>query len=150
MQQLENYYQQKKRPLEKGFIVLASSFDQVKDLLQPIEPRALFKVMASWPGAVTWVFPCKESIPHHLRGNHNSLAVRVTAHPVARALCSAVGGPIVSTSANLTGQMPAMDGRTIKLLFADEVDCLLLGPLGGRAKPTPIYNATTGEIIRPG
>lgn len=140
----------KNRPITKGFIVLASSFDQVQNLIQPIAPSALFRVMASWPGAVTWVFPCGDNIPHYLRGDHNSLAIRVTAHPVARNLCKAFGGPIVSTSANFDGQIPATDPGMVKLLFADKIACLLTGALGGRAKPTPIYNAVTGDVIRQG
>jgi L-threonylcarbamoyladenylate synthase len=140
----------KNRSIAKGFIVLASSFDQVQDLIQPITPLALSRVMASWPGAVTWVFPCCDNIPHYLRGDHNSLAIRVTAHPVARNLCKAFGGPIVSTSANFDGEMPATDAGMVKLLFADKIACLLNGALGGLAKPTPIYNAVTGDVIRQG
>ena len=140
----------KNRSISKGFILIASKLDQVLDWLEPIEPRSLARVMASWPGPVTWLFPCKEDVPHYVRGDHQTLAVRVTAHPIARALCEAYDGPIISTSANFDGQIPATNGRTVRLLFGEKIDLLLDGSLGGRLNPTPIFNAVTGEVLRQG
>ena len=130
----------KQRPTNKGFIIIASDFSQVEELLESLEPRALARITASWPGAITWVFPCKADVPYHLRGEHNSIAIRITAHPVARALCQTLGQAIISTSANLSGQLPATDAKTIRLQFAGRIACLLDGALGGLAKPTPIFN----------
>ena len=64
-------------------------------------------VLASWPGPNTWLMPCQPAAPGWLRGAHATLAVRVTAHPLAAALCRAFGGAIVSTSANRAGRPPA-------------------------------------------
>jgi L-threonylcarbamoyladenylate synthase len=140
----------KNRPATKGFILIASDISQVLDLLEPIEPRALARVMATWPGAVTWVFPCQQHVPYYLRGEHNTLAIRVTAHPVASQLCAAAKSAIISTSANHDGQIPATNARTVQLLFGDQLDVLLDGDLGLRARPTPIYNSLTGDVIRTG
>lgn len=140
----------KSRPIAKGFILIASNLDQVIDYLEPIEPRALARVMVSWPGPVTWVFPCLDSVPYYLRGDHRSLAIRISAHPIVKALCDALQGPIISTSANVDGQIPATDERTVSLMFKDQIDLLLMGDLGARSSPTPIFNAVTGEVIRQG
>ena len=140
----------KNRPISKGFILIGSNLDQVLDWLEPIEPRSLARVMASWPGPVTWVFPCKEQVPYYVRGDHQTLAVRMTGHPIAKALCEAFKGPIISTSANFDGQIPATNARTVRLLFGDRIDVLLDGALGGRLNATPIFNAVTGEVVRQG
>ena len=99
----------KQRPVEKGLILIAASYEQLKpyiddSMLTPAQRETIFSV---WPGPVTFVFPAKPTTPRWLTGRFDSLAVRVTDHPLVVALCLAFGKPLVSTSANLTGQ-PAM------------------------------------------
>jgi L-threonylcarbamoyladenylate synthase len=85
-----------------------------------------------------------------LRGEHTTLAVRVTAHPLASALCETFGGPIVSTSANLAGHEPARNALTVRRELGSRVDYILHGELGDSEKPTEIRDAATGRIIRAG
>ncbi|HRN60194.1 MAG TPA: Sua5/YciO/YrdC/YwlC family protein, partial [Chiayiivirga sp.] len=99
----------KQRPAAKGMIVIAARPAQVDRYLRwsALAPERRDQVLASWPGPNTWLIPCTDAVPHGLRGDHDTLAVRITAHPVAAALCEAFGGPIVSTSANRAGEPPA-------------------------------------------
>ena len=108
------------------------------------------KVQASWPGPVTWLLPARPEVPFWLRGEHHTLAVRVTAHPVAAALCDAFGGPIVSTSANLAGHEPARTAQRVQRELGERVDYILHGELGDLAQPTEIRDAQTGRVIRAG
>ena len=73
----------------------------------------------------------------------------VLAHPVAAALCNAFGGAIVSTSANRSGESPAMSVTQVRLRFGDSLDAVLAGPLGGRAQPTTIRDLQSGKVLRP-
>jgi len=95
---------------------------------------------------VTWVLPCHEQVSQMLRGEHNSLAVRLTDHPLVRQLCDEVG-PLVSTSANPAGKEPARDAFRVRQYFADELDYILPGALGGRAQPSEI-RTLTGQRLR--
>lgn len=140
----------KNRSIDKGFILVAAFWEQLEPLLLPIEPRALARVFASWPGPVTWVFPAKPDVPHWMRGKHNSLAVRVSAHPAIQALCRQFQKPIISTSANLDGQPPARDYRTVQMSFGEQLAFIVNGKPGPLTRPTEIRNAITGEIIREG
>lgn len=137
----------KRRPGAKGFILIASEFAQVEPFLAPV-PRARLKpALASWPGAVTWLLPAASWVPAHLTGGRHSLAVRVTAHPVASALCAQYGGPIVSTSANISGRAPARTTLQVQRQFGARLDYLLPGALGGLARPTPIRELS-GRTVR--
>lgn len=138
----------KHRALKKGFILIASDWQQIKYLVTPIEPRALAQVFATWPGPVTWLFPATHEVPKWIRGEHTTVAVRITAHPVAKQLCEKFGNPIVSTSANIEGYPPARDARTLQLTFGKKIDLIVAGKLGSSPTPTQIRDAITGEIIR--
>ena len=141
--------QLKHRSINKGFILIAESWEQVESLVEPIEPRALYSVLETWPGPMTWVFPAKPNvIPEWLRGKNKGIAIRVSNHPIVRALCHAFANPIVSTSANVNGQPPIRDARTVKMTFGDQLSVIIEGELGKRTRPTTIKNAVTGEIIR--
>ncbi len=140
--------QVKHRAIDKGFILIGASWEQIEPLVNYVQPDLLAPVFETWPGPVTWVFPASPQVPHWITGNHHSVAVRVTAHPIAKALCEKFGGPIISTSCNRSGDPPARDIRTIMLTLRDTVDCVMDGQLGGRMKPTEIRDVLTGEIIR--
>lgn len=138
----------KHRAIDKGFILIASEWEQLESLVNYVRPDALTQVFETWPGPVTWLFPASEKVPHWICGNHDSVAVRVTAHPIAKALCEAFGGPIISTSCNKSGDPPARDVRTIELTLSNTVDCIVDGKVGGQLKPTEIRDVLTGEVIR--
>lgn len=138
----------KRRPQAKGLILIAAEFSQIEPLLEPLAEITRERVLASWPGPHTWLLPARPWVPRWIRGRHRSLAVRVTAHPVAAALCRAWGGPLVSTSANLSRRPPARSVLDLGLQFGRRLDGLLPGPLGGLAGPTPIRDALSGATLR--
>ncbi len=138
----------KRRAAGKGFILIASEFAQVEPFLEPIARPELEPVLASWPGPVTWLLPAVSWVPAHLTGGRRTLAVRVTAHAAAGALCACYGGPIVSTSANASGRTPARTALQVQRQFGARIDYLLPGALGGLTGPTPIRDFATGKPVR--
>src|SRR3990167_1443874 len=138
----------KHRAINKGFIIIGASWEQIEPLVNCVRPELLANALDTWPGPTTWLFPASDEVPFWVRGDHHSVAVRVTAHPIAKALCEGFGGPIISTSCNKSGDPPARDVRSIQLTLSDTVDYVIEGEVGGRLKPTEIRDALTGEIIR--
>jgi L-threonylcarbamoyladenylate synthase len=136
----------KRRPLAKGLIVLAADEAQLIPFIMDI-PAA---VRASWPGPHTWLLPARPGVPGWVIGRHDKIAVRVTAHPQAAALCRAAGMAIVSTSANRAGEVPARTDREVARRFGKRVDYILPGNVGDAPAPTPIRDALTGRLVRPG
>ena len=86
----------KRRPSEKGLILIAAESDMFAPLLDPLPASLRHQLDASWPGPNTWIVPDPDHLsPPWIRGRHNSLAVRVTAHPQAARLSRAFGGPLI-------------------------------------------------------
>lgn len=140
----------KGRPRGQGLILIASNFAQVASLVDTSDRQAAARARATWPGPVTWVFPARPHVPDWLTGGRSTLAVRVTAHPVANALCTAFGRPVVSTSANRSGEDPARNAGAVRACFGDEVEFIIEGEVGGLERPTAIRDAMTGEVLREG
>lgn len=147
-QAVERLFRLKRRPAHKGVILIAGEFAQISPFLAHVPKPSLKPVLATWPGPVTWVLPAEPWVPDHLTGGRRTLAVRVTAHPVARALCRAYGGPIVSTSANVSTRPPARTALEVMRRFGDGVDYILPGATGGLRGPTPIRDFATGAQVR--
>lgn len=140
----------KHRSWRKGLLVIGSDLAQLEALVQlPPEPRRS-EIVASWPGPVTWVLPAKAHVPRWLSGGRDTLAVRLTDHPVAARLCERIGHAIVSTSANVSRRPPLRAVRLVRRELGALVDDVLGGEVGGLANPTVIKDGRTGRILRAG
>lgn len=146
----ETIFALKQRPATQGVLLIAADFAQVEHYidLTKVPADVLAQVKASWPGPHTWIFPRTAAVPDWVAGAHPGIALRVTAHGPAAALCRACGMALVSTSANPHGEAPAMDAQTVQRYFGDALDGLLDAPLGGLDRPTTIRDALTGTVIR--
>lgn len=139
----------KGRGARKGFILIATEFAQVAPFVNLPDQERVQKILATWPGPHTWVFEAAPDVPSWLTGGRETIAVRVTAHPTASALCRSFGGPLISTSANRTGLRPARSPLAVRCQLPAGVDLVLHAPLGGLDRPTSIRDARTGATLRP-
>ncbi|MBA8681387.1 Sua5/YciO/YrdC/YwlC family protein [Stenotrophomonas tumulicola] len=140
----------KQRPVEKGMILVAADLEQLQGWarLHDLPDERQREVLASWPGANTWILPAGPRAPEWITGEHSGLAVRISAHPLVAALCRAWGGPLVSTSANLAGAPPARTREELDPRLLAVLDGVLDGMTGGLAQPTPIRDALSGNVLR--
>jgi L-threonylcarbamoyladenylate synthase len=147
---VERIFGLKGRAASKGLILIAADFSQLLPYVAPLDAVLKEKLEASWPGPITWVMPAAPALPFWLSGGRTTIAVRVTAHPVARALCESSGMALVSTSANHSGRSPARSSTQVRALFGDSVDYILPGAVGASSKPTEIRDALSGQVLRAG
>ncbi|MCW4456458.1 Sua5/YciO/YrdC/YwlC family protein [Flavobacterium sp. MXW15] len=140
----------KRRPVEKGLILVAARLEQLRPWLDlPALPaERLGDVLATWPGPHTWIMPASEHAPRWITGAHAGIAVRVSDHPQVVALCDAFGGALVSTSANRGGEPPARRQEQLDPAILAAIDGTLAGETGGLAQPTPIRDALSGRQLR--
>ncbi|MDH2296135.1 MULTISPECIES: L-threonylcarbamoyladenylate synthase [Cobetia] len=140
----------KSRDAAKGLILIAGDIAQLEPWLAGVTVAQREQLLASWPGPYTWLVPDNGRAHPLLRGEHVSLAVRVTDHPLVQALCAAFGGPLVSTSANRAGESPAMSADEVRDAFGAALvnDVILEGPLGGNPRPSTIRDLATGKVLR--
>ncbi|CAK0759987.1 threonylcarbamoyl-AMP synthase [Gammaproteobacteria bacterium] len=146
---VERLLRLKGRSVAKGLILLASDWSDLAPFVSSLSSSEQERILDSWPGAMTWLVPASSRSPVWLTGGGNRVAVRVTAHPVAAALCRALGGGLVSTSANRSGQPPARSALAVRRRFLEGgLDVILHGALGNLSRPTPIRDALTGVWLR--
>ncbi len=138
----------KRRPVAKGLILVAASLEQLAPYIAPLSDEIAQRVLPTWPGPFTWLLPTAEHTAPWLRGEHATIAVRISDHPVVKALCEMFGGALVSTSANAAGRPPARNALTVQRVFGSELDYILHGPLGGLERPTSIRDARTCAVLR--
>lgn len=147
-QAVEKLLALKRRAWHKGLILIAADYAQLASYIQPVAAARLKHIRARWPGPYTWIFPATRRVPRLVRGQHRTVAVRVTSHPLAAALCREFGGPIVSTSANRSGTAPTRSAWVARRRYTQHVDYFLDGSAGPHTQPSTIRDAATGRIVR--
>jgi L-threonylcarbamoyladenylate synthase len=141
--------QLKKRPVEKGLILVAAGVDQIAALLAPLTAAERSTVLATWPGPTTWLLPDPEQrVPAWIKGKFATVAVRVSAHPEVIRLCRAFGGPLVSTSANPADAPPATKRVRVLTWFGTRLDYVVPGRLGGQQGPSAIRDLHSAAPVR--
>jgi L-threonylcarbamoyladenylate synthase len=140
----------KSRKVEKGLILIASSIKMLEPYLSHITTQQRNLLIASWPGPTTWLVPNNYLAPPWITGGQKTLALRVTAHPLAAALSKLFGGPIVSTSANPQGLPEARTLTKVKDYFGKSIDTHTPGHTGNTPRPSEIRDLLSGQVIRSG
>lgn len=141
----------KNRPIEKGLILISSD---ISFLMPYIDTSRLTQV--EWERfaqksdkAITWVMPASKSVPSYLKGQFDSIAVRLCDLPAIKRLCEATGFALTSTSANLSGLSPCKTVDEIKQQFGLNFPVLDM-PTGGKDKPSEIRDIFSQKILRQG
>lgn len=139
---LERICKIKSRDRSKGFILLVSDVIMAETIAYMDEVQKAF-VSKFWPGPLTVVLEARNELdPMVAPGGR--VALRVSSHPMALALAGGLG-PITSTSANLSGALPATSPAEI-LDAQMDVDAVLDG---GRTKggfPSTIVDLTASPL----
>ena len=140
----------KQRDVAKGLILIASDEAQLAAFIEtsPLSQAQLAQVRASWPGPNTWIVPASANAPGWITGAHTGIAVRVTAHPLVRALCDTFGGALVSTSANIASEPSPCSRAELDPRIVTGVDAVCDGETLGRQQPSTIRDARSGSTLR--
>lgn len=136
----------KRREPSRGLILIAANRAQLDGWIDP-QGKRIPDPDPSHP--TTWIVKAAPGVSPLVRGDRDSLAVRITTNPVACELCEAVGSPIVSTSANVSGEPPARNRFVLRRKFRGRADYVVPGDCGPAKGPSEIRDLHTGEVIRP-
>lgn len=137
----------KERDPAMGLALIAADLAQLDHWIQLPENSA--SLTSSDDKPVTWIVPATANVPTWIRGDHKGVAVRLTSHPVARALCDAADSALVSTSANVSGHPPARNSFVLRRSFSALVDYIVPGECGPALGPSEIRDLLTGKTLRP-
>lgn len=147
-QAIEHLLKIKQRQPEQGVILIAASIEQIECYVNLQSSPYLDEILASWPGAYTWVLPARDHVSSWVKGRHQSVAVRVTNNKISKELCTQYGGAIVSTSANRHGQAAMLDAKSVIGEMGDELAYVLDEPVGGAQSASTIRDGMTGSKLR--
>ncbi len=139
----------KKRNSNKGLIVIAGKFNQLNNLIQPLPKLEQEYIFTNyWPGPFSLILPVTNKVPKLLVGHHKKIAVRITKHELVIQLCNFLNMPLVSTSANKSGNKSIRNYHECVRQFGKEV--LVLPGLTNFAKrPSTIIDYASKQIYRP-
>jgi len=149
---LQRIFEIKKRPGSKGLPVLVSDLEMAKGLAAEIPPA--FQVLASrfWPGPLTVVLKAASHLPPELAGPGRTIGVRLPAVIWLQELIRVIGLPIVTTSANISGQGEIESAEEVISVFMGKVDLIVDGGKTPGGQPSTVVDLT-GEkpvLIREG
>ncbi|MCI0412500.1 threonylcarbamoyl-AMP synthase [bacterium] len=141
---LHKLYALKNRPPEKQLALIASDISMVATVCDTGDSRFAALAMRFWPGPLTIALPSTD--------RSTSFAIRVSSHPVARQIVEAFGSPLVSTSANLTGEPAVSDPQSLSEQITAGVSILVDGGILAGGAPSTIVSLVErpGKILREG
>jgi L-threonylcarbamoyladenylate synthase len=152
MAAVDRVFNAKGRPEKMALPLIVGDEESVNLCAREFPQGARRLAAAFWPGPLTLVLPAADDLPPRLLGGGFSVGLRVSPHPIASGLARAVGGPIIATSANLSGQPAPSTAAEVDEFLGDHVALILDGgPTHGSAASTVLdLTADPPRVIRSG
>jgi L-threonylcarbamoyladenylate synthase len=149
---LEKIFRVKGREEGKPLLLLVADKSWLPGLVRGSPPLAERLMNHFWPGPLTLVFEARLSISPLLTANTGKIGIRVSSHPVARALVQAVGRPITGTSANLSGHPSASSAEEVFQSLGGNLEAILDGgrTAGGPGSTVLDISGPSPRVIREG
>jgi L-threonylcarbamoyladenylate synthase len=130
----------------KPLPLIAADAEQVAAVASLGDPIARRLAERFWPGPLTLVLPAAAPLDPALCGPGPSVGIRVPAHDLARELARAAGGPLVSTSANWSGEPPASTASGISQVVLARIDGVLDGGPTPGGMPSTVVEVARGAV----
>jgi len=153
VQAVQRLYALKGRsPQTSPILVLIRSRHELLALVSEITPAAERLMQACWPGPLTLVFRAAVAVPLVLTAGTGTIGVRLSAYPVVQQVLEVIGGPLTGTSANRTGQPPAITAAEVEHAFGADVDLIVNGGPTPGGLPSTVVDTTVSppRLIREG
>lgn len=145
-------FKAKGRPQDNPLIVHIADFAEIHNVARLSSPLAERLINIFWPGPLTLVLPKTNAVPKEVTAGLDTVAVRMPDHPVAQAVITAAGVPIVAPSANLSGSPSPTTAQHV----LEDLDGCIHGVLDGGPTNVGIESTVlditgpTPTILRPG
>lgn len=135
----------KQRPPHKTFILLAADFSQLSPLLPADVIRQQANITAS---GCSWVVEAAAHTPHWLKASDGSIAIRISKDPLTKHLCGILKQPVISTSANISGQRVMSNALQCRKLFGSNIAIHLRSAHPFSGKPSKLRKLCDNSLIR--
>lgn len=132
----------KRRPADLAIPVIAADVGQVERQVGVLTPLARRLITAFWPGPLALVIEAHPNLASALHRGSRRIAVRVPNQPVACELARMAGVPLTATSANLSGQAPAVDAAGVVAIFGAALRAVVDGGPAPGGPPSTIVDVS--------
>jgi L-threonylcarbamoyladenylate synthase len=145
-------FRAKGRPGDKPLLVLVGSLAMVERVAREVPDRARRLMAKYWPGPLTLVLPSRADLPAALTAGTGTIGVRLSGHPVARALVQAVGAPVTAPSANPHAGPAPRTADDVLAALGSGVELVLDGGPTPGGPPSTVLDLTAARpvLLRPG
>ncbi len=136
----------------KPLSVLIPSVEAAAALATDLPEAVRGLMLAFWPGPLTVVVKASPALPALLRASAGTVGLRMPAGPVAQAVLTAFGGPVIGTSANKSGGADPADARTVLKAIGGQIDLILDGGRVALGVPSTVIDCSVqpARILREG
>lgn len=137
----------KGRPSNNPLIVHVTTLARARSLASSWPKAAEVLAARFWPGPLTFVLPKSAEVPSIVTAGGTTIALRMPAHPVARALIEAAGVPLAAPSANRSTQVSAVRAEHVQRALADRIDMIVDGGPAWDGLESTVVDLT-GDVVR--
>jgi len=142
----------KRRDPSHAVISLIAEPHLVYGLASDVSPVADRLIAKHWPGPLSLIFRAAPIVPVRVRGSGSTVALRCPRDTLCQKLLAYIGGPVVSSSANLSGRPPAETAEEVVAVFGNQLDLVLDGGprRGSRSSTLVDVSGTRPRLLRRG
>jgi len=136
----------KGRSTAKGFLLLIPDDTWVQRLVVSV-PKSFLHLRSFWPGPVTFLFEAGAEAPKEIVSVEGKIGLRLPKNAFLQSLLTQLGGPILSTSANISGAKIPVEEDELTRLFLNSVDLILLGGIASDTASTVVDLTTDKPVL---
>lgn len=146
---VEKIFKLKQRADTKSMLVLVGSEGMLQRTVKDI-PDIAWQLIDVAVNPMTIIYDNPIGVAENLKAEDGSLGIRITSEKFSRTLCDRLKGPIVSTSANISGKPTPMTFSEISSEIKNGVDyvCKFRQNEKASSKPSNIIKVTKGNIVK--
>jgi L-threonylcarbamoyladenylate synthase len=146
---VDKVYLLKRRVESKSMIILLDSFRRIREFVAVI-PEIARDLVSNNELPLTVIYPGAKNLAPGVIADDGSIAIRIVRDPFCRKLIRAFGKPIVSTSANISGEAPPLTYKHISRAVTGGVDYIVDPSLARitSEKPSRIIKLETNGEFR--
>ncbi len=151
-QALDRLFALKQRSLSKPVLTIIFNQAQLSTISTAVPPCFNSLMARFWPGPLTLIFNARPELPPRLTAASGTIGARISSNLLAHSLVRAAGRPITATSANISGQPPALSAGRLRKIFGGGLDYILDGGSTPGGLGSTIIGCQRGEpcLLRPG
>lgn len=127
VQSVSRVFRAKRRDATRSLPLLVADHLMVEDLARELTTRFYLLARKFWPGPLTMIIPAAPKVPLKVTGNTGRLGVRQSQAPIATALIARLNQPLISTSANVSGEPTCHSGIEVFGTMDGRIDLVLDG-----------------------